>query len=124
MLIKIKRGWEIPESAATPESLFLNRRAVLKGLGAIGGVVAAGALPGVARADHDESGEDDPSAHLYPAAANEAFKLGRALTPEKFATHYNNYYEFGSQKEIFRLAQELPIRQGTAIDQASTQRWR
>lgn len=113
MLIKIKRGWEIPESAATPESLFLNRRAVLKGLGAIGGVVAAGALPGVARADHDESGEDDPSAHLYPAAANEAFKLGRALTPEKFATHYNNYYEFGSQKEIFRLAQELPIRPWT-----------
>ena len=31
MLIKIKRGWEIPESAATPESLVLNRRQFLAG---------------------------------------------------------------------------------------------
>ena len=44
MLIKKKRGWEIPESAATPESMFWNRREALKGLGAIGGAVAAGAV--------------------------------------------------------------------------------
>ncbi|MDP6473817.1 MAG: protein-methionine-sulfoxide reductase catalytic subunit MsrP [Alphaproteobacteria bacterium] len=113
MLIRKRRGWEIPESAATPESLFFNRRAVLKGLGAIGGAVAAGALPGAAHAAHDETGEADPSADLYPAAENKAFKLERPLTPEKLATHYNNYYEFGSQKEIFRLAQELAIRPWT-----------
>ncbi len=118
MLIKIKRGWEIPESAATPESLFLNRRAVLKGMGAIGGAVAAGAmtagvLSGVARAAHDESGDDDPSADLYPVAENKAYTLDRPLSPERIATHYNNYYEFGSQKEIFRLAQELTIRPWT-----------
>ena len=118
MLIKIKRGWEIPESAATPESLILNRRAVLKGMGAIGGAVAAsaltaGALPGVAQAAHDESGDDDPSAGLYPVAENKAYTLDRPLSPEKIATHYNNYYEFGSQKEIYQLAQELPIRPWT-----------
>ena len=118
MLIKKKRGWEIPESAATPESMFWNRREMLKGLGAIGGAVAAGAvtvgaLPGAAIASHEESGEADPSADLYPVPPNEAFKLDRPLTPEKFATHYNNYYEFGSQKEIFQLAQELPIRPWT-----------
>ncbi len=113
MLIRKRRGWEIRESAATPESVFLNRRAVLKGLGAIGGAAAAAALPGSALAGHSESGEADPSAALYPVAENEAFKLERPLTPEKFATHYNNYYEFGSQKEIYSLAQELPIRPWT-----------
>ena len=118
MLIKKKRGWEIPESAATPESMFWNRREVLKGLGAIGGAVAAGAVtvgaqPNAAIASHKESGEADPSTNLYPVPSNEAFKLDRPLTPEKFATHYNNYYEFGSQKEIFQLAQELPIRPWT-----------
>ena len=104
MLIKKKCGWEIPESAATPETMFWNRRAVLKGLGAIGGAVAAGAvaagaLPGAAFASHEESGEADPSADLYPVPSNEAFKLDRPLTPEKFAAHYNNYYEFGTGKK-------------------------
>ncbi len=114
MLIKRNKGWEIPESRATPESVFLSRRAVLKGVGAIGGMIATGAvLLGAAWASHEESGEADPSAHLYPVAQNEAFKLKRVLTPEKLATHYNNYYEFGSQKEIFQLAQELPIRPWT-----------
>ena len=114
MLIKRKKGWEIPDSQATPEAVFLNRRAVMKGVGAIGGMIAAGAaLPGAAWAGHSESEEADPSAKLYPVARNEAFKLDRPLTPEKFATHYNNYYEFGSQKEIYALAQKLPVRPWT-----------
>ncbi len=118
MLIKRNRGWEIAESQATPESVFLNRRTLLKGAGAIGGMIAAGtiaagALPGMALAGHKESDEVDPSAGLYPVAQNETFKLDRRLTPEKFATHYNNYYEFGSQKEIYQLAQELMIRPWT-----------
>ena len=114
MLIKIRRGWEIPERAATPEGFFRNRRQVLKGIGAIGGALAVGTLaPGAARAGHDEGPSNDPSAGLYPVAANPAFTLDRELTPEKFATHYNNYYEFGSQKEIFQLAQILPIRPWT-----------
>jgi sulfoxide reductase catalytic subunit YedY len=114
MLIKVRRGWELPERTATPESFFRDRRRLLQGVGAIGGTLAAGTLlPGAALATHDEGPGDDPSAGLYPAAANAAFTLDRPLTPEKFATHYNNYYEFGSQKEIFDLAQELPIRPWT-----------
>ena len=34
---------------------------------------------------------------------------GRALTPERDATTYNNYYEFGTDKSIHRAAQRLPI---------------
>ena len=40
MLIKIRRSWEMPESAATPEHLFFDRRALLKGAGAIGAALA------------------------------------------------------------------------------------
>ena len=37
MAIKRKRGWEIPESSATPEAAFFARRRVL-----VGGIAGAG----------------------------------------------------------------------------------
>ena len=115
MLIKIKRGWELPDSAATPESVFMNRRTLLKGL-ASGPLLAAGAavpfVGGVGAALADEE-QEDPSAHLYPVEQNPAYTLDRALTPEDFATTYNNYYEFGSFKEIWQKAQALKIRPWT-----------
>tara|TARA_B100001142_G_C14264675_1_gene628471 strand:- start:477 stop:1382 length:906 start_codon:yes stop_codon:yes gene_type:complete len=40
---------------------------------------------------------------------NKTYLLDRPITPEEIATKYNNYYEFGSHKEIWRLAQDLPI---------------
>ena len=114
MLIKIERGWQLPERIATPEALFRNRRQFLRGMGAIGGALVADSLVlNSAFATHDEGTNDDPSAELYPVWENKTFTLDRELTPEKFATHYNNYYEFGSQKEISKLAQELPIRPWT-----------
>ena len=33
MLIRVKRGWELPESAATPESVYLGRRHFLAAAG-------------------------------------------------------------------------------------------
>ena len=115
MLIKIKRGWELPDSAATPESVFMNRRTLLKGL-ATGPLLAAGAaVPfagGLGSALADEN-EEDPSAHLYPVEQNPAYTLDRPLTPEDIATTYNNYYEFGSYKEIWQKAQALKIRPWT-----------
>ena len=50
MLIKVKRGWELPESQATDETAFRNRRTLMKALAA-GPIALAGAgLPGMARA--------------------------------------------------------------------------
>jgi len=99
MLIKIRRGWELPESAATPESAYFNRRSLLLGLGAAG---LAAALPaGRARAA--------VAPELYPAKRNPAFTLDRDLTDEKVVTHYNNFYEFGSHKQIADAAQKLTI---------------
>jgi sulfoxide reductase catalytic subunit YedY len=105
MLIRSKRSWELPESLATPEAVYLNRRQWLKGAA---GLAGATLLPAAALAE-----EADPSAPLYPVPRNEAYTLDRDLTPEDLATTYNNYYEFGSFKSIWREAQALPIRPWT-----------
>jgi methionine sulfoxide reductase catalytic subunit len=107
MFIKIKRGWELPESAATPESVYLRRRDFL----AAAGIAAASplALSDAARADDAA----DPSASLYPVKRNETYKLDREITPEQLSTHYNNYYEFDTSKDVAELAQALPIRPWT-----------
>ena len=57
--------------------------------------------------------EADPSAGLYPVPRNETYVLDRALSPEDFVTTYNNFYEFGSHKQISKAAQALQIRPWT-----------
>jgi sulfoxide reductase catalytic subunit YedY len=100
MFVRRRKGWELPESAATPESVFMNRRALLAGAG------AAVALPQLAAAQ-----EADPSAGLYPAPRNARYELGgREITPEAVNANYNNFYEFGTSKRIAAAAQALKIR--------------
>lgn len=101
-----KPSWHLPERTATSESSFLNRRELLKGLG-IGGVAAVAASPlfvRMARAN------EDPSSSLYPVPRNESYTLERPITPERINTRYNNFYEFGSHKQIYEAAQALQIR--------------
>lgn len=107
MLIKRKRGWEMPDSAATPESVYLNRRQLIKGVAAGSLIAAASSLLPFARARAEDA---DPSVKLYPAKMNDKYKLDRPLTDEKYSTQYNNYYEFGTDKNIWKNAQKLPIR--------------
>ncbi|MCB1472104.1 MAG: protein-methionine-sulfoxide reductase catalytic subunit MsrP [Rhodobiaceae bacterium] len=117
MLVRRRKSWEVPERHATPESVFLDRRALLAG-GA--GLLAAGAMAPHARAFSLFGSSkvygppaDDPSAGLYPFRRNDAYKLDRDVTPEGFNYTYNNYYEFGSSKEISEPAQALKIRPWT-----------
>src|SRR5712692_1254220 len=81
------------------------------GLGAIGAAMGAGTLAPLAEAATDQPA--DPSAGLYPVKQNGRFTLDRPVTDEKLVEHYNNFYEFGSQKEIYDEAQALPIRPWT-----------
>jgi sulfoxide reductase catalytic subunit YedY len=106
MLIKIAKSWDIPESALTPESVFFNRRAFLGGGAAA--VATAAAIPAFA-----QRVGDDPSARLYPFKRNDRYQLDREITPESINTTYNNFYEFGSHKQIHKAAQALPIRPWT-----------
>ena len=112
MLIKVKQGWELPESAATDESIFNARRGLLKSMG-LGSIALAAGTAGAgieSSAALAANAARDPSAHLYPVKRNQKYKLGRPLTEEKFAVTYNNFYEFGSHKNISKPAQALKIR--------------
>jgi sulfoxide reductase catalytic subunit YedY len=104
MLIRKRRGWELPESAATEEAVFRDRRRLLQGLAA-GPILASGigALPALAA-------DADPSASLYPAGRNDRYALDRPLTDERYSTTYNNFYEFGTDKSIWERAQALKLR--------------
>ncbi len=129
MLIKIRRGWEIPESRATDESVFLGRRRFLKAAAAGPILLSAPALlAGCEEAASQSDGADasdrvqmaaaaepDPSAELYPVERNPRYVLDRELTDESQATTYNNYYEFGSSKNIWQKAQALKIRPWTVL---------
>jgi sulfoxide reductase catalytic subunit YedY len=81
MFVHRRQGWEIPESRVTPEHVFLNRRTLLAGS-------AAAILA--------------PKAH-----AADVPPAGRPVTDEKYATTYNNYYEFNETKSIWQQAQKL-----------------
>ena len=108
MLIKSKRGWEIPEREATPEHIFHDRRRLAKLIAA--GPILAAAAPLLARGAF---AADDPSAALYPAMRNLRYRLDRDVTDEKNSTTYNNYYEFNTSKNVVAQAQKLPIRPWT-----------
>ena len=109
MQILKRRGWELPEREATPEAVFRNRRRLIHAA-ALGGIAAA-AGPMAARAATPKA---DPTADLYPGSRNPAYTLDRPLTPEKVATTYNNFYEFGSSKGIWKRARDnLRIRPWT-----------
>ena len=85
-----RRGWELPDRDATPEHLVLGRRTLLAAAG-----FAAIALPG--------------AAHAQGAPRNAKYDPMREVTPERDATTYNNFYEFGTDKSISRAAQRLPV---------------
>jgi len=108
MLIRTRRSWEIPELKATPEAVFRDRRRLVAGM-ALGPILLAGSSLAGLRPARAET-PVDPSAKLYPVARNETYKLDRPLTDEKWATSWNNFYEFNSSKDVVDDAQALPIR--------------
>src|SRR5262249_469348 len=72
-----RRGWEIPETRATPEPLFLNRRAFMVATGA----AAISLSPELALAQR-VADLPDPTANLYPVKRNEKYVLDRPITDE------------------------------------------
>ena len=104
-----RRGWEIPESQATPEHVFLNRRAFLS---TAAGAAALSLSPQLASAQR-VADLPDPTQSLYPIKRNEKFVLDRPLTDEKINANYNNFYEFGTSKSVAKPAQALKLRPWT-----------
>lgn len=132
MLVKRKRGWEIPAARVTPQSIYLNRREVVRnlGLGAIG--LAAGCYLSVdQRSATGDGGADagpsndsassvdialnDAGQPLYPAPRNALYQVAeRPLTPENLGTRFNNYYEFTTSKDrVWQAVGQFKLRPWT-----------
>ncbi len=115
MLIRSRRGWQMAERDATPEAVFEDRRRLAKALAAgpllLGTGLGLG--PALSSAARAAAAETDPSAGLYPAGRNPRYALDRDVTDERIVTTYNNFYEFGSHKQIWQAAQKLKTRPWT-----------
>lgn len=95
MLIKRPRYQTIAENQVTDESVYQNRRQVLKQLGFIG----AGALlsPGQSLA-FNLFGDDPPEFNTHALSYAKQENDNQTLTPLNKVTSHNNFYEFGTDK--------------------------
>ena len=104
-----RRGWEMPESRATPEHLFFNRRTCSARPRAPRRRASRRSIALAQRV----TDQPDPTIDLYPGKRNETFTLDRPITDEKINGNYNNFYEFNSSKNVAKQAQALKIRPWT-----------
>jgi sulfoxide reductase catalytic subunit YedY len=93
MLIKITDPFPVYSSEITPEALYAGRRRFLKQLGLVAGA-SIGGLGSVAAVV--DTGAQLPSLNV---ARKSEMAGGESLTPYEAITHYNNYYEFGTEKD-------------------------
>lgn len=107
----------MPEREATPEAVFLDRRRFFEtaGLLAVGAAIAESfSACGNAPAERPPAPKEKAPpdiARLYPAKRNPDYTLDRPLSKEETVASYNNYYEFGEDKESpARGAQRLTTR--------------
>jgi len=92
MLIKKVLG--IPSSEITPRWLYLNRRKFLRG--ALG--VSAGALVGQSLKELAWPSQKVAAGSKLKVATKSPFSTTEAVTSYNDVTHYNNFYEFGTEK--------------------------
>src|SRR5258706_5683478 len=91
----LKRSLDLKYSDVTPRDVYLNRRKFLYGMGLAGGLAMAGKSLGNIL---------EPSVQAYAAAkldvpVKSPFSTTEKLTPAKSVMTYNNYYEFGTEKD-------------------------
>ena len=108
MLIKKNKEWNNYKNI-TPEKTFINRRSILKSMG------FAAISSNIIMQNAFAVEQSDPRNDLYPVDANREFDFERfdikggirKNTDENSVTSYNNYYEFGTIKNIKRAASKL-----------------
>ena len=93
MLIKITEPFPVSSSEITPEALYTGRRGFLKQLGLAAGA-SIGGLGSLAAAV--DAGAQLPRLNV---ARRSEMAGGESLTPYEAITHYNNFYEFGTEKD-------------------------
>jgi methionine sulfoxide reductase catalytic subunit len=93
----------IPSSEITPEQVYLNRRRFIQ-LAGLGGAAALLAACAPASAPQPQTSGSPSDATAMPAATNTSSpglkdELGDPANTFDEITHYNNYYEFSTDKE-------------------------
>lgn len=92
-----KANWHLGENQATDEKLYLNRRSLLKGLGAsIGAGVAMASLPPKGLLAKPLPLVDSSGAEMKYSKSD--YSVDDDNNTYKDITTYNNYYEFGTSK--------------------------
>ncbi len=104
-----KADYNLSENDTTSESAWLSRRGFIRSMAASASVLAVPAEAGIL-SDLFGSSDDEKSANLIPLkfTKNEKLSTNETLTSEYNVTHYNNFYEFGLEKDTpVRLAKDF-----------------
>lgn len=104
-----KARWLIRENEVTPEAVFWSRRSVLAAAGGLAASAGLGAgIPGGPFGPYPAAAAAPGTAFAPAPSLNPGFAdAGRPVTDEEINSTYNNFYEFGSHKQIFEAAQAL-----------------
>ncbi|VAW20939.1 Protein-methionine-sulfoxide reductase catalytic subunit MsrP [hydrothermal vent metagenome] len=103
MLIKSPPGWKIRESEATPEEFYINRRTLIK---VMAGAAAAVSSVNLSRPALGQEGRGQEGRAMLDFIPNGDYAPDRETTPEQVNITYNNFYEFGSHKQISNAANQ------------------
>ncbi|MFQ5689702.1 MAG: protein-methionine-sulfoxide reductase catalytic subunit MsrP [Gemmatimonadota bacterium] len=107
--LHLPKGWNLPESEVTPEHVYLNRREFVRRIG--GGAVAAAAAAACGGEPRGASAQESPLSNIPPtptASLYEGVPSDPRFTPgprhgkitaERVVASYNNFYEFGTDKQ-------------------------
>lgn len=116
MLIKIRKKSDIKESQLTDQSVYKNRRVVLKALGlsALSIPLASSAQAGLFDIFSDNEKTDNSDLIFQRSelihSKNSQFQSLTPVTPEDKILQYNNFYEFGTGKgDPFSFSQQFKV---------------
>ena len=102
MYIQNKPRWQIKENQVTNEKLYLNRRKFIKNSSSILGSTAL--LYNFLSKDLNAIQNNE---NFLKFQINKKYQVLSNITPENLSTKYNNFFEFGSTKNIWKEAQKL-----------------
>jgi len=91
----IKKAEDIRSSEITPKSVYLNRRKFLAQAAMAGTAIAAG----VGLRESISPSTTVLAGNKIDGIKKSSFSTTETVTPYKDVTHYNNYYEFGTEKD-------------------------
>lgn len=107
MIIKSSNDSQAKESQVTDESIYKNRRSILKGLGFVG---ASSLLANSAQANPLNWFSSKTEDFKRVPLEFKKDKSSLSLSPEDMALSYNNFYEFGTSKaDPKKHAQEFKV---------------